>query len=255
MELQQLTDAAGLAAHIILENGGETYRAEEAVSHICAAFGADAQVLALPTGVFLTVQAGPESRTLIKRVKKRTTDLEKLDKALTISRAISCGKMSLPEGTEALGILLRQKGKPLRRWLGILAAGLSSGFFAMLFGGMWFDFGVAFLCGLVVWTVATAFKRDDLFHFIMSLLGGMLIAIIAILSVHFAGLGTRDAIIAGAMMPLLPGLAMTNAIRDTMRGDLVSGVSRAAEALIVAAALAVGAGIVLKLWLLLGGVL
>ena len=54
-------------------------------------------------------------------------------------------------------------------------------------------------------------------------------------------------------MPLLPGLAMTNAIRDTMRGDLVSGVARGAEALLVAVALGTGAGLVLKAAMLLRG--
>ena len=60
-------------------------------------------------------------------------------------------------------------------------------------------------------------------------------------------------IIIGAIMPLLPGLAMTNAIRDTMRGDLVSGVARGAEALLVAVALGTGAGLVLKAAMLLRG--
>ena len=54
-------------------------------------------------------------------------------------------------------------------------------------------------------------------------------------------------------MPLLPGLAMTNAIRDSMQGDLISGLVRGTEAIIIAIGLAVGAGFYLKLWLLGGG--
>jgi len=46
-------------------------------------------------------------------------------------------------------------------------------------------------------------------------------------------------------MPLLPGLAMTNAIRDTIRGDLISGIARGAEALLVASSLAAGAGVII----------
>ena len=60
--------------------------------------------------------------------------------------------------------------------------------------------------------------------------------------------GANDtAIIIGAIMPLLPGLAITNAIRDTVNGDLVSGVARAAEALLKAVAIAAGVGAVLAL--------
>ena len=49
-------------------------------------------------------------------------------------------------------------------------------------------------------------------------------------------------------MPLLPGLDITNAIRDTVNGDLVSGVARTAEALLKAVAIAAGVGVVIALW-------
>jgi uncharacterized membrane protein YjjP (DUF1212 family) len=56
-------------------------------------------------------------------------------------------------------------------------------------------------------------------------------------------------------MLLVPGLAITNAIRDTMAGDLVAGTARTVEAIFIAAAIATGAGSMLKLWaLLVGGV-
>ena len=81
----------------------------------------------------------------------------------------------------------------------------------------------------------------------------MITAAIAMAATQIFSMGNFELIISGAIMPLLPGLAMTNAIRDSMQGDLVSGVARATEALIVAASLAVGVIIVLKAWLLMGG--
>ena len=50
-----------------------------------------------------------------------------------------------------------------------------------------------------------------------------------------------EAAVAGALMPMLPGLAMTNAVQDTMRGDMVSGISSAVSAAMSAVLLAVGA--------------
>ena len=55
------------------------------------------------------------------------------------------------------------------------------------------------------------------------------------------------ALIIGGIMPLLPGLSMTNAIRDTINGDLVSGSARALEALLACVAIAAGVGVVLSL--------
>ena len=45
-------------------------------------------------------------------------------------------------------------------------------------------------------------------------------------------------------MLLVPGLAITNAIRDSINGDVVSGLARATEAIFIAVAIAVGSGLV-----------
>jgi uncharacterized membrane protein YjjP (DUF1212 family) len=42
------------------------------------------------------------------------------------------------------------------------------------------------------------------------------------------------------MVPLVPGMALTNSIRDLIAGDLLSGVSRGAAASLSAAAIAGG---------------
>ena len=85
-------------------------------------------------------------------------------------------------------------------------------------------------------------------QFMTSLVGGLVTAIIALSAVTLFNKGNVELIIGGAIMPLLPGLAMTNAIRDTMGGDLVSGVARGAEAVFIATGLAVGVGVILKIF-------
>ncbi len=54
-------------------------------------------------------------------------------------------------------------------------------------------------------------------------------------------------------MYLVPGVAITNAIRDTIAGDLVAGVARGADAFMAAAAISIGAGGVIELWRISGG--
>ena len=62
-------------------------------------------------------------------------------------------------------------------------------------------------------------------------------------------------IIIGVIMPLLPGVALTNCIRDIMNGDLVSGSARLMEALLTGGCIAVGAGIVMLIFTANGGVI
>ncbi|MBP6492359.1 MAG: threonine/serine exporter family protein, partial [Clostridia bacterium] len=60
-------------------------------------------------------------------------------------------------------------------------------------------------------------------------------------------------IIIGSIMIFLPGVALTNAIRDTLAGDMLSGVSKGMEAVVIAISLASGVGAAIKIWTLLGG--
>mgnify|MGYP002686086031 CR=1 FL=1 len=49
-----------------------------------------------------------------------------------------------------------------------------------------------------------------------------------------------DAAIIGTLMMLVPGLPITNAMREIMAGDIISGLSRTADAILVASAIALG---------------
>ena len=57
-----------------------------------------------------------------------------------------------------------------------------------------------------------------------------------------------DTIIISAIMPLVPGVAITNAVRDTLQGDYITGSSRMLEAFIKAASIALGVGIGMMLF-------
>ena len=89
--------------------------------------------------------------------------------------------------------------------------------------------------------------------FVTNLAAGA-IATILCLAARLLGLATSaDATVIGVLMLLVPGIAVTNAIRDTIAGDLVAGVARGADAFMSAAAISVGAGAAYQLWRLLGG--
>lgn len=240
---------AKLCARLIMENGGETSRAEDTVYRICNKFGFDkTEIFATPTGIFITVSNdGVEVNTSVTRVKKRGVNLIIIEKVNDISRRLSDGRMSIEEALNELEPMSIQKSD--RKLLLIAAAGLASGFFALMFNGTGWDFLAATLCGIIVESIVMTLRGLDSFNFAISILGGFIIGAISVSFVEITGHGSLDKIISGAIMPLLPGVPMVNAIRDTMRGDLLSGVSRGAEALLIATSLAFGAGVVLKLYL------
>ncbi len=56
-----------------------------------------------------------------------------------------------------------------------------------------------------------------------------------------------DKMIIGTLMNLVPGIAITNVMRDIIAGDLIAGLVKLTEALLVATAIALGAGMAITL--------
>src|SRR5690606_36866435 len=64
------------------------------------------------------------------------------------------------------------------------------------------------------------------------------------------GLGHQlDIIVIASVMPLVPGLLITNAIRDLMAGHFLSGLSKGAEAFFTALAIGTGVAVVYSLFI------
>ena len=131
-----------------------------------------------------------------------------------------------------------------------LIAAASSSMFALMFSGAPFDLAAAGASAFLAQTVVGRLN-DEAGLPLISLLGGFLTALMALVTTEVLHMGDVNRIIISGLMPLLPGLAITNAIRDAMRGDLVSGMARAGEALIRAVVLAAGAGLSISAWMLL----
>lgn len=66
--------------------------------------------------------------------------------------------------------------------------------------------------------------------------------------------GNQSLIMIGSMMVLVPGVPITNAIRDTLEGEYMAGIARACEAFVVAMAIAIGIAAGLKFMSLVGNV-
>ena len=241
-------DTVGLASQIILENGGETYRAEETVERMCKGLGVPkVDVLALPTGLMLTLTDDEGNNiTRIVRVHSRSIHLKNIDLCNGISRQVAAGKMTAEEAMKALQEVKRERNE--RKWLLIGASALSAGGFAVMLGGAWIEFFVALFCGTAVEAIMLLMAKRSVPGMVSGLIAGALTTLAALAgSVIFPGLNIEP-IISGSIMPLLPGLATTNGIRDTIRGDLVSGGARIIEAVLCAIMLAAGIGLVLSMW-------
>jgi uncharacterized membrane protein YjjP (DUF1212 family) len=226
----------------------------------CAGFGyPDCETFATPTGIFLPVSDGKdEITTRIKRIDNRRIDLGKIT---SISRLVNCLTGSdCSINTDALpkDVFYRQelakieKERPYPLWINFLCGGATSGFFCLLFGGSWAEFAVAFFIGVLISFSLRYISRLPVNNFLLNAIAAALIVLFAKTIDLYIPYIRLDNIIIGGIMILVPGLSITNAIRDTMSGDLVSGTARAVEALIITVGIVAGSGSMLKLWALWG---
>lgn len=234
-----------LAAQIMLENGGETYRVEETVEYIGNAFNLEEiESIATPTGFYLTINSKKEdSKTIVKRIKNRSINLQKLNEVNEVSRQLCQNAISLDDAIIKLEKI--ENSAEEHDKFSLFYAAISSAFFSVLFGGGILEFCAAFFIGILVTLISRHFEDIHSSQFFSTIISGIVIASISIFITYVTRMGNYNHIIVGCIMPLLPGLAMTNAIRDTIRGDLISGTARAAEAILTAASLAAGAGVII----------
>jgi uncharacterized membrane protein YjjP (DUF1212 family) len=236
------------AARLLLESGGETYRAEEAAVAIASALGgAEAECYATPTGVTISF-AGIDGRvhSIVRRIKRRSMHLERVALVDGLARELVAGTMNFDQAAAELGRIegLSGLGVPLS----MAAAAAGAGFFTLLFRGSWNDALVAAATGAIVSLLPPVMARRRMPDFFTNLVAGAA-ATLACLAARDAGFTSNtDAAVIGVLMLLVPGIAVTNAIRDTIAGDLVAGVARGADAFMSAAAISAGAGAAYQLW-------
>ena len=119
--------------------------------------------------------------------------------------------------------------------------------FCLFFGGTTLDALCAGACGLAVGMSLRFMSRLGTNLFFKTMVGGFFCGLIA-MTLTWLGVGTHiDLIIIGSIMAQAPGLVITNFMRDILAGDMVSGITKLAEALLTGAGIAVGTGVALGL--------
>lgn len=238
-----LVELAVAAGEQMLKSGAETYRVEDTMNHILQTDPSlQADTVAYITSLLVTVRAeGKEPVSIVRRVKSRGTNLKNIVQVNEISRRFCRGELDVEEARQAVSQVGGKGYSP--RWYNLGTVGIVVGF-ALFFGGdLRTDGPGALIVGAVLAALITAGKRLRFNDFFSNVWAGIGIAVSSILLKNYVIAGMNlDTIIISAIMPLVPGVAITNAVRDTLQGDYLSGAARILEAFLIAAAIAIGVG-------------
>lgn len=218
-----LTKSLDIAQKMI-ENGGEISKAEETVKRINASNNQSCLIFALPT--LIIAQSG--SDTQIRRIKNIDTDLLMLARLNSLSRKLCNDKY-------AKGI---EKEAGFSNGFKNICVFLATASFSLFFGGTLTDAVFSGIIGFIIYLLA--FKTVSFPSFSSNLLESFIAGILSFLPKMIGFNVNQDKIIIGAIMVLVPGLTVVNAIRDLMNSELLAGLIELATAVFSALSIALG---------------
>lgn len=251
-----LLEVASLAGEIMLRNGAETYRVEDTINRILKTSNLEEVAsFAITTGIVASL-SGKHAPTLtvVKRVNKRSNHLDKVCDVNAVSRAFCGGEITLKEAHKRLKEIDKKVEYDSR--LKNICYVIASIFFTIMLGGGVYDITISCINGIILAFLLHVGDKVKATDFLMDVFISMVVAIVTIIFSKVVHLVNIDIVIVGSIMALFPGVALTNAIRDTLSGDYASGGARILEAVVkaIGIGLGVGAGIGL-MQTCMGGVL
>ncbi len=197
----------------------------------------------LSNGIFVT--SGGVSEEVFAKVQNipvSGSHLDRVEAVNQLSREIAEGRYAVGEVREKLEQIRRMPGKT--RKMRILGSGLGSGAFCYVYGGTLQDCMAAFLAGLLLYVFVIWVSEPHLKKMMSGIAGGA-VATAACMVLHRLGIGQNlDRMVIGSIIPLVPGVAFTNAIRDIADEDYIAGTVRMIDALLVFFCIAMGVGLV-----------
>lgn len=242
MDYNLLLELATDLGYRLAMSGAETFRIEESVRRVLAAYKIESEVFAIPNCLTVSIET-PDGKpmTRMRRIGFHGNDLDTVEKYSNLSRKI-CSEM--PEPSEARK-WLQESDASLRSYrLPVILLGhfLGALGFSVVFGGSAVDAICSGISGILIGLMSYFLKNLKVNPFFSTIASAFIMAFAAYSMSAMGMAHNADTVNIGALMILVPGLIFTNAMRDIIFGDTNSGINRIVQVLLIAAAIALGTG-------------
>ncbi len=238
--MQRLFQYAMDIGEQMLISGAEVYRVEDSINRMCYAFGAKrVDVFIITSSMVATVHTETgEVFTQTRRVTSSKVHMDRLHRLNQLCREICQNKISEDQIQNKIEEALHCKTYPL--WLEFLSCALIAGAFTAFFGGNVAEDAVSFAVGALVWLMVFFTEKVIPKKIFSKFYASAIATALAFLAFRLGWIPNMDRVIIGNIMTLIPGIGLTNAIRDLFVGDSVTGLLRMVDAMLNALAIAAG---------------
>lgn len=240
---------------LMLTSGAETFRVEDTILRICTSRGFNhINVFASPTAIIISDYRF-DGYSFMKTIKFRSIDLNKISLLNNFSREF-VSNTSLTVKDAMLKLKTIDQDAPYPSIVTFISTGIGAAFFAGLLEGnnipTFLSTFLTSICAVILYNQIMKISSIPAFS---SIVTSTFIAFVGVILTQLNILQSPKMLIVGAIMPLLPGVSFIKGIRDLIAGDLISGVARGFDACVTAISIATGVGVVLDIWIKLGGLL
>ena len=214
--------------------GTTTQRLELAIVAVSQRLGLECEPWTNPTGMILSfsdpsMPPGASDTTRVLRLAPGETDLARLGEADRIAEAVLSGQLGLAEGQAALDVLATPPG-PRKRALEAVGFGVVAAAVAALLRLPWLDIATAGGTGLLLGVLVQLARPRPRLREAEEAVAGLVAGFVAVLVAAYVGPLNQNTVIIAALIALLPGLSLTNAMSELASGHLVAGTARFAGA-------------------------
>ena len=234
-----LTCAVDIGEQLLL-SGAEVHRVEESIRRMCNAFGAKrTDVFIITSSMVVTVfDKQNKSYTQTRRITSTSTDIEKIHRLNALCRKICQEPLSPEQIHQELAVAIDCKTYPF--WVELLCYIGIAGAFTLFFGGTYTEMLVSLTVGGIVRCGIFLCDKIVSGQVFSKFFSAAVATALAFAAVKLGIITSVDKIIIGNIMTLIPGIGLTNALRDLFTGDSIAGLLRTVEAALTALAIAAG---------------
>lgn len=250
MEAKQVLEIALSAGQMLISNGAEAYRVEETIENICNSYNLECECLVTAKGVFVSILDGDNGKvTSLKKIRTSRVDLYRIELINSFSRNIRNNLISYDEARKILKDI--ESAPYFTLPVRLFAASMTSFIYTLFFNGTIYDAMISATISLGIYYILEKISRVGFFPFFQFFFSGLIIGGVSLITESLLPVTSKGNVITGAIMILLPGVALTNGIKDIIYDNFVSGLVKFGEAMLIITA--IGAGIATALSLSIGG--
>jgi uncharacterized membrane protein YjjP (DUF1212 family) len=212
--------------------GCPSYRVEDVVRVVADIEGYQAQVFAIPTGLFVSLSVpGRDPVFRLIRVKEWTTNLERLVEVDGIFNDVAAHRTSIREARRRLGELEARPPAYSTLSRGMATAVVSAAA-AVFFRGGLLEIGVAAVSGAIVALLSELMLTNASTRFLVDFAGGFIAGIVAWIFSRVRPDLSREVIVLSGVISLVPGMTLTTALAELAQKNLTAGAGRVMEAFV-----------------------